>query len=189
MFFSKYCKDMQTTFLGTLGTPGYVHPKWYDQLVENFGAYRPAKNDLNHSLLSWDITFKRIMQFDWPTTFWPITWEQEFCQIRPGGEISITILVFTLDYFQEKLTRKVFKKSKKKTFGGNFRPSLLKFGQKRIFMEKRALPVFKCSNYLTSCKNQKKLMTHSWEKEITDGWTNRQTGRGSNKQTNRTEFQ
>ena len=137
MFFSKYCKDMQTTFLGTLGTPGYVHPKWYDQLVENFGAYRPAKNDLNHSLLSRDITFKRIMQFDWPTTFWPITWEQEFCQIRPGGEISITILVFTLDYFQEKLTRKVFKKSKKKKLlVAIFGPLCSNLGKKEFLWKK-----------------------------------------------------
>ena len=142
MFFSKYCKDMQTTFLGTLGTPGYVHPKWYDQLVENFGAYRPAKNDLNHSLLSWDITFKRIMQFDWPTTFWPITWEQEFCQIRPGGEISITILVFTLDYFQEKLTRKVFKKSKKKNFWWQFSALFAQIWAKKNFYGKKGSASF-----------------------------------------------
>ena len=32
-----------------------------------------------------------------------------------GGEISITILVFIFDYFQEKLMTKIFKKSKKKT--------------------------------------------------------------------------
>ena len=41
---------------------------------------------------------------------------------------------------------KFFKKSRKK-LGDQFGPFLLKFGQKYIFAEKRALPVFKYSNY------------------------------------------
>ena len=35
-FFLRYCK---LVILGTLGKPGYTHPKWYYQLVENFCVY------------------------------------------------------------------------------------------------------------------------------------------------------
>ena len=81
---------------------------------------------------------------------------------------------------------KLFRKSKKPYFGVilGFLP---KFGHKQIFLEKRALSVFTCSTYLPWCKNQKKVMTHCWEK----CWTDRQTdnsdftgpslGQGSNK--------
>ena len=43
--------------LGTLGMPGYTHPKSYYHLVEKFDVYLHAKNKLHHTLLSWDITF------------------------------------------------------------------------------------------------------------------------------------
>ena len=45
-----------------------------------------------------------------------------------GVEISITILVFILDYFQEKIMTDFFKK--KETILGPFWPFLPKFGQK-----------------------------------------------------------
>ena len=82
------------------------------------------------------------MQFGWPTAFCPITQEPEFCQI---WDCNINnVLVFILDYFQEKLITKFFKKSKKSYFGA----ILPKSGQKRIFPEKRAPSVFKYSNNL-----------------------------------------
>ena len=70
---------------------------------------------------------------------------------------------------------------------GPFLGFLPKFGHKQIFLEKRALSVFTCSNYLPSCKNQKKLMTHCWEKCRTDrqtdngDFTGPSLGQGSNK--------
>ena len=64
-------------------------------------------------------------------------------------------------------------------FWGHFGPFLAKFGQKGIFLEKRALSVLKYSNYLPSCKkSEKKLMTHSWDKCQTDKATDRQTDKG-----------
>ena len=69
-----------------------------------------------------------------------------------GGEISVTTLVFILDYFQEKLMTKFFKNPKRVQFGLFF----LKSGQKLIFLEKRSLSIFRCSNYLHHAKNQKK---------------------------------
>ena len=55
---AKICKLL---ILRTLGMPGCTHPKVYDQLVEDFHAYLHAKNKFYNSLLSWDITFKRIL--------------------------------------------------------------------------------------------------------------------------------
>ena len=72
---------------------------------------------------------------------------QNFARYGVGFEISIKILVFALDYFQEKLMTKFLKKSKKPYFG-------VKKGWK-IFLEKR-LSVFKYSNYLPSSQKSEK---------------------------------
>ena len=53
-------KIIKLLILGTLGMPGYIHPKlsfWvyatkHAQSVEHFNAYLHAKNRLHHSLLS-----------------------------------------------------------------------------------------------------------------------------------------
>ena len=55
-----------------------------------------------------------------------------------GGGLSTTILVSILDYFQEKLMTKFFKKSQKTLFWGHFGSSLPKFGRKYIFLENGA---------------------------------------------------
>ena len=55
--------------LGTLGISGYKPPKRQYSLIENFDVYLHAKNKLHHSLPSWDITFWKILQFDWLTVF------------------------------------------------------------------------------------------------------------------------
>ena len=67
--------------LGTLGMHGYTHPKWQYHLAEDFDVYLHAKNKLHNSLLSYNITFQRILQFDWPAAFWSITWDPKLCQI------------------------------------------------------------------------------------------------------------
>ena len=62
------------------------------------------------------------------------------------GEISITILVFITDYFQEKLTWQNFPKNPK-----NLLP---KFGPKMDFHGKGALSVFQYSNSLPLCQKK-----------------------------------
>ena len=47
-----YCKLF---ILGTLGVPGYVHPKWYYQLVENFNVYLQARKQLRRLCFSENI--------------------------------------------------------------------------------------------------------------------------------------
>ena len=78
------------------------------------------------------------------------------CLYGIGDEISITILVFILYYFQEKLIMKFFKKSKKPYFGGYFEPFLPTLRKKSISLGKRALSFFKYSDYLTLCKKSNK---------------------------------
>ena len=81
-----------------------------------------------------------------------------------GGEISITILVFVLDCFHEKLMTKFFKKSKKnylRAILGHFCPNLCK---NELFLEKRALSVFKYSHFPPSCKKSEKTNdTFMWK--------------------------
>ena len=83
-----------------------------------------------------------------------------------------------LDYFQEKSDDKIFKEIPKTSFWGHFGSFLPKFRQKRIFLGKRVLSVFKYSNYLPSHKKSKKGNDPSTRKitnSQTDGWRVTQT--------------
>ena len=78
----------------------------------------------------------------WLSAFWPITREPEFCQIWDWWWNINNNISFHFKFLIN------FSKNSKKLLWGQFGSFLLKFGQKWIFMEKRALPVFKYSNYL-----------------------------------------
>ena len=92
---------------------------------------------------------------------------QSFARYGVGVEISIKILVFTLDYFQEKLMTKFFKKSKKPYFGAMWR-----FWP---FLKKDS--VFKYSNYLPLCQKLEKTNMPFLSKMLNwrMGWMNIQT--------------
>ena len=95
---------------------------------------------------------------------------QSFARYGTDEETSITILVFILDYFQEKLMANFFKKSKKIYFG----PFLPKSGQKWIFLGKGLCQSYKYSNYLPSCKKSEKtneLFLRKMPNWQTDGQT------------------
>ena len=71
---------------------------------------------------------------------------RNFIRYGISGEISLTILVFILDYFQQKLMTKVFKKSKKPCFGaicGSFCPNLgkNKFSRKKGLCQLSNIPI------------------------------------------------
>ena len=57
----------------------------------------------------------------------------------------------------------VFQKIQKILFWGHFKRVFLKFDQKWILLEKMALSIFECSNYLPSCKKFKKTKTSKKE--------------------------
>ena len=54
--------------------------------------------------------------------FGPKLQNQNFARYKIGGKISIAVLVFTSDHFQEKLITKFFKKSKIPYCGAIFDP-------------------------------------------------------------------
>ena len=103
--------------------------------------WMPKINFIIHFYL--DIYFKESCNMIGHKHFGRYLKNQNFSRYGIGGEISITILVFNLDYFQKKLMTKFFRKCKKILFWGHFEPFSPKFGQKWIFLEIRALSVFK----------------------------------------------
>ena len=98
---------------------------------------------------------------------------QSFARYGVGVEISIKILVFTLDYFQEKISTKFFEKSKKPCFGAMwpFWPFLPKFGQKWISLEKMLCQFLNIPIIYHHAKNQKKLMSLRKMLHLMDGQT------------------
>ena len=82
-----------------------------------------------------------------------------------GDEISRTILVSILDYFEEKLKTNFEKKFKENLFWSNF-------GQKWIFLERRALSVFRYSNYLSLCQKSEKTL-EQFLRRTPNWWTDR----------------
>ena len=84
------------------------------------------------------------------------------------GEISITILVFILDYFQEKPTWQNFSKEPKSNFGlilGLFCPDL---GNNKFSWKKWLCQLVNIQIIYHCGKNQLCLMSHSWENCWTD---------------------
>ena len=109
------------------------------------------------------------------------TGDPEFCQIWVDVKISLKILVFTLDYFREKLMATFLKKSKKPILGpcGHFGLFLSKFRQKWISLENR-LSQFLNSNYLPSCQKSEKTNRPFLRKMMNwrmNGQTDRMTDR------------
>ena len=113
---------------------------------------------------------------DWLSAFWPINQEQEFCQVwdccRNISNISFHFRSFPSKTFS--VFNKFFKKSKQNYFWANlglFCSNLVK----NEFSWKRGLCQFlNISIIYHHIKNQKKLMSHFWEKCWTDVWTDRQ---------------
>ena len=108
----------------------------------------------------------------------PAIWEPEFCQIWDWW-LNINNISLHFRLFSGKTNDKIFlKKTTKTLFCSNFGSFLPKFGQIWIFLENRTLSVFRTPTMYHLAKNQKKLMTHSWEKCRTDRLTDRQTDKG-----------
>ena len=111
--------------------------------------------------------------------FWTITREPEFSQLWDWWWNINNNISFYFRLYPRKTSNKTFQKIPQKLFRCQFWPFLCKFGQKLIFVEERALPVFKYSNYLPSYQKSGKKMSQSWEKNVKlmDGQTDRQTER------------
>ena len=80
---------------------------------------------------------------------------QDFARYGTDYEISITMLVFILDYCEKKLIPKIFKKINKILFLWPFWALFSQTWKKKNFRGE-GLSVFKSSNYLQSCKKSEK---------------------------------
>ena len=105
-------------------------------------------------------------------------WELQFCQIWDWLWNINNNISFHFRLYTRKTNDKTFlKKSKKNLFWGHFGPFLPKFGQKWIFLEKRALSVLRYSNYISLCQKLEKTIEEFLKK--TPNWqTDRQTDDG-----------
>ena len=151
----------------------WVHWACLTSHTQNDNVYLHNKNKLYHSLLSWDI----IPQFDWPTAFWTITWEPKFCQIWRWCETSNKKNSFHFRLFPGKTGDKIFQKIPKNLFWDQFQPFMDKFGQRIFSLKKGLCQILNIPIIYHRAKNQKKLMTHSWQNGWTDIPRDRQTGR------------
>ena len=150
------------TYFGFFGH-AWLHPPKI--IVFNINLH--TKNKLHNSLLSYNITFQRILQFDWPAAFWPITWNPKLCQIcwwNINNNISFHYRLFP----RKTNITKFFKKSQKPYFGlilGSFDQlgAKIEFSWKKGFCQ-----VFNIRIIYHCAKNQKNIMSHSWENSWRD---------------------
>ena len=101
-----------------------------------FDVYLHAKNIFHNSLLSYDITFWRILQFDWPVDFLPITRDPKFCWQICYWNINNNISFYFRLFPIKTNMKKNFEKFPKTLFWAYSGPFFPKFGQKWIFLEK-----------------------------------------------------
>ena len=122
----------------------FQHAWLHSRKMIEFNVYLHAKNKFHFFLTI--LYFKESCNLIGWQHFGPLLETQNYA--RYVGKISTAILVFIIDYFQEKLTSQNFSKNPKHPILGPFGALLPNLGQKWIFLEKRALSVFQYSNYL-----------------------------------------
>ena len=120
MFFWRYCKYMQTSYFGYFGHAWLCTPKMIVSTCKTVMFFcMPKINLIIHFFLE-ILHFKKSCNLIDQQHLDPSLENQNFARYGIHGEISITIIVFDLDYFQEKLMTKLFKKSKKNLYWGHF---------------------------------------------------------------------
>ena len=123
------------------------------------------------------------MQFYWLTAFGPITGDPEFCQVWGWCWNINKNISFHFRLLPRKINDKIFQKIQKKLFWGHV-AILAFFAQIWVKMNsprKKALSVFKYSNYLPLCNKSEKTimpflrkMLNWWMDGKADGRTDRQ---------------
>ena len=95
----------------------------------------PKINFIIHFFLK-ILHFKKSCNFIGQQHFGPKLENQNFVRYENGGDISIIMLVFILDYFQEKLMTKFFIKKQKTFFWDHFGPFCPNFDKKEFLCKK-----------------------------------------------------
>ena len=105
--------------------------------------------------------------------FIPSLETHNFSRFGISGKISITIN-FQFRLFPRKNNERTFQRIQKNIFCSYFGPFLPKFGEERIFLEKRALLVFKYFKYLPSSQRSEKT-NQPFLIKMPNWWTDRET--------------
>ena len=148
---------------------------WGKNLLKTFCVYLQAKQ----------LTSSPYFFEDWLSVFWPITRGLEILEIWYWWWNINNNFSFRFRLFPRKTDDKIFQNIQKHGLWAFF----AQIWSKNHIVQKRALPVFKYSNYLPSCqKSEKKLMSHSWEKCWTDWWVDRQIDRQTDRQTDNGDY-
>ena len=176
----RHAKDMQACYFWYLGYAWLCTSKLIVSIRRKTSMLIcMPKNKLHYSLLYRDYILKNTAIGLANSTLTHNS-RKHFTRCRIGDEASTTMVVFISDYFQENLKAKLFKKSKKRYFGGHFGHFFPQIRTKMNFPGKKGSVSFEILQLFTIVqKSQKKLMSHSWEKCRNDSrtdwrWTDRQ---------------
>ena len=126
-------------FYGDIGYFGHAQlhsPKMTVSPCWRLWCLSASKNKLDNSLLSHNITFKRIVQFDWPAAFSLITGDPKLCHTCWWNISSNIIFAYRLFPRKTNMT-KFFKKMQKTLFWGHSGHFLHKLGPKMNFTRKK----------------------------------------------------
>ena len=107
--------------------PGWAHPFlttptpiFLNQLLFSINLYQHAESQDFSSLSSGDIVNLKILQFDWPTAFWPNLRNQVFPKHEISARIQQIIWNFFIDQIQKNAMTKFSNKSYKPYFWSIF---------------------------------------------------------------------
>ena len=155
MLYWRYCKDMQTSYFGYFGHAWLHTPKMIVSTCTRLWCLSVCKKQTSSFIL-----FLRYYILKNPAIWLAVPiWGLEFCQIWDWWWNINNNISFHFRLYTRKTNDKTFlKKSKKNLFWGHFGPFLPKFGQKWIFLLKRARSLFRYSYYLSSCQKSEKTI-------------------------------
>ena len=106
--------------------------------------------------------------------------ELELCQMWDWWWNTNNNISFHSRLFPRKTNEKLFQKVQKEPYLGPFWALFTQIGQKWIFLEKRAMSVFRYSNYLSLCQKSEKTI-EQFLRKTPNWWTDRQTDRATDK--------
>ena len=168
MLFWRYCKDMQTSYFGYFGHAWLHTPKIIKSTCTRLWCLSVCKKQTSSFIL-----FLRYYILKNPAIWLAVPiWGLEFCQIWDWWWNINNNISFHFRLFPRKTNDKIFQKIQKALFWGHFGPFLPKFAGKNGLCQFLDIPIiYNCA------KNQRKLLSHFWEKRRTDGRTDRQIDR------------
>ena len=127
MLFWRYCKDMQTAYIGHFGYAWLHRPKMIVSTCKTSIFICMPKINFTIHFFHEILHFKEYCDLTGWQHFNPKLKNQNFARHGIGSEISTTILVSILDYFQEKLMANF---SNVFVFLGHFGSFLPNYGKK-----------------------------------------------------------